>query len=127
MKYREFETSSGRRVLAGKSAQSNDELVREFEGKENVIMHTEKRGSPFCVIIDNKKPAKKELHEVAVFCALKSHDWRDNKNDVIVHVFKGKDVYKNKSMPTGTWRLKNFKTIKIKKKEILRLKGRREK
>lgn len=110
-------------VLAGKDAESNEELVKEFIGKNNLIFHTAKPGSPFCVILENKNKIKNEdLKEIAIFCARKSQNWRDNKNDVLIHVFKGKDVYKRKDMKTGTFGVKKFKLIKVKKEEIEKLK-----
>lgn len=118
MKFREFETSGGKKVLCGKDAESNEELVKQFLGKENKIFHTEKPGSPFCIIAESLKSTKKDSKEVAIFCASKSQDWRDNKNEVNVHVFIGKDVYKRRGMKTGMFGVRKFETIKIKKKEI---------
>lgn len=118
MNYRNFETSSEKKVLAGKSAEQNEELVKKFLGAENILLHTEKPGSPFCIIVD-LKPSKQDIKETAIFCASKSQDWRDNKGDVNVHVFSGKDTYKWKSMKQGTFGVKDSKTIKVKKKEIL--------
>jgi predicted ribosome quality control (RQC) complex YloA/Tae2 family protein len=117
MKFREFETSSGKKVLAGKDAKTNEALVKEFIRKNNIIFHTQARGSPFC-IIDDLKPSRKDIKETATFCASKSQDWRDNKNDVKVHIFRGKDAYKKKGMSTGTFGIRKFKKIKIKRKEI---------
>ncbi len=117
MKFREFETSSGKRVLAGKNAENNEQLVNEFIGKANMILHTAAPGSPFC-IIEDLKPSKKDINETAIFCARKSQDWRDNRNDVLIHVFTGKDVYKNKGMKPGMFGVRKFKVIKAKKKEI---------
>ncbi len=118
MNFREFYTSSGKGVLGGKSAEQNEELMKDFIGKDNLILHTEKPGSPFCVIQD-LNPSKNDLKETAIFCASKSHDWRDNKQDVRVHIFSGKVVYKNKSMPKGTFGVKEYETINVKRKEIL--------
>ena|SRR3989344_656189 len=118
MKFHEFKTGSGKKILAGKSAEQNENLTSQFIGKSNFIFHTAKPGSPFCVILE--KPNKKDLKETAIFCASKSHDWRDNKKDVIVHVFNGKDIYKEKKMKIGTFGVKKFKIIKIKKEEIER-------
>ncbi len=123
MNFREFETSSGKKVICGKDAQGNEELVKQFLGKENIIFHTEKSGSPFCVIAETPKISKKDEKEAAAFCASKSQDWRDNKNDVIVHSFTGKEVYKRKGMKTGMFGVRKFTTIKIKNKEIEKLKN----
>lgn len=118
IRFREFITSSDTKVLAGKDASQNELLVKKFINKSNIIMHTEKPGSPFCVIIGKPKNLRKDKKQTAIFCASKSQDWRDNKNDVIVHVFTGKDVYKRKSMPIGTFGVKKHKKIKVKKEEI---------
>ncbi len=117
MKFREFITTSKNKVLAGKDAESNEQLVKLFIGKSNKIFHTEKSGSPFCVI-ENIKPSKRDIKETAIFCASKSQDWRDNKRDVIVHVFTGKDTYKRKGMKKGMFGVRKFREIKVKKKEI---------
>ena len=121
MKFREFITSSEKKALCGKDAESNEELVKQFAGKGNKIFHTEKPGSPFCVIED-AKPNKQDIKETATFCASISQDWRDNRKDVIIHEFTGKDVYKRKGMKAGMFGVKKFKVIKVKKKEIERLK-----
>lgn len=122
MKYREFETSSGRKVLAGKDESQNEILMKDFLGKENIILHTKEAGSPFCVILEKEvKPSKKDIKETAVFCASKSHDWRDNKGDVVVHIFKGEDAYKERRMKTGMFGIKKFNGITIKKEEIEKL------
>jgi len=122
MKFREFLTTSRKKILAGKDAKQNEELVKKFIGKENLILHTAKPGSPFCVIVESKvKPSQKDIKEAAIFCASKSHDWRDNKKDVIVHTFTGKNIYKARGMKIGTFGVKKFKEIKVKKEEIEKL------
>ncbi len=122
MKPREFILESGTRIFLGRNSENNDELVKIFEGKGNIIFHTAKPGSPFCVIEnreDKKKPTKQDIKQSAIICASKSQDWRDNKKDVIVHQFTGKDVYKEKKMKSGTWGIKKKpKIIKVRKSEI---------
>lgn len=118
MKPREFMLDSGTKIFLGKNSENNDELIKSYKEKSNIILHTAKPGSPFCVI-DKLKPTKEEIKEAAIICSSKSQDWRDNKNNVEMHIFTGKDVYKEKSMKNGTWGLKkNPKIIRIKKKEI---------
>lgn len=120
VKFREFKTSSGKKVLAGKDAESNEKLV-EQAGQEEVVLHTAKPGSPFVNIKDSReKTSKKDIKEAAIFCARYSHDWRDNRKDVVVHYFLGKDVFKIKAMKLGTFGVKKFKESIIKKKEIER-------
>ena len=120
MKFREIKTSMKTQVFLGRNAGNNDELMQKFEGKNRIIMHTAKPGSPFAVIdIAPSKVSKKELKEVALIVASKSQDWRDNKNNVKVDVFNGKNVYKLKRMKKGTWGVrKKNKSIIVKKQEL---------
>jgi predicted ribosome quality control (RQC) complex YloA/Tae2 family protein len=120
MNFREFKTSTNKKVLLGKNAEQNEELVKTYLNTERIVLHTEKPGSPFAIILDNN-PSEKEIKEAATFCALKSKDWRDNKKDVSIHIFSAKDIYKRRNMPLGTFGVKNFKNILIKKEEILKL------
>lgn len=117
MKNREKILESGTRILLGRNAENNDELMKKFKGKENIIMHTVAPGSPFCVI-DNLKPSKEDINLGGVYCARYSQDWRDNKGNVKVSVFNGKNVSKEKGMKTGMWKVKKSKTKIIKKGEI---------
>ena len=89
-----------------------------FKGKSNIILHTSKPGSPFCVI--ETKPKKGDKKEAAILCAKKSQDWRDNKSDVVIHIFTGKDIFKRKEMKLGTFGVKQKKNIKVKKEDIER-------
>jgi predicted ribosome quality control (RQC) complex YloA/Tae2 family protein len=125
MEPRESTLPSGTKIFLGKNSENNDELVKSYQGKENILLHTAKPGSPFCVIDKIKpKPTKEEIKISAIICASKSQDWRDNKGDVIVHVFTGKDVYKENIMKSGTWGIKKKpKLIKIKKGEIEKYAG----
>ena len=116
--FRKFTTSSGKQVLAGKSAENNEELVAQVQENE-FVFHTKEPGSPFCNIKANtKEVSKTDIKETAVFCASKSQDWRDNKKNIVVHYFLGNQIYKLKSMKTGTFGVRNLKEIVIKKKEI---------
>ena len=118
MEFRQFELSSGTKIFLGKNAENNDELVKSFKGKENVILHTIAPGSPFCVI-DKINPTEKEIKESAIICASKSQNWRDNKSNVEVHQFAGTDVKKPIFAKAGTWKVNGkLKVISVNKKEI---------
>lgn len=117
MKSREIILKSGIKIFLGRNAESNDELMKKFKGKKNIIIHTVASGSPFC-IIEKLNPNLKEIKEAGTICASKSQDWRDNKSDVKINIFTGKDVNKTKGMKVGTWKVKNSKTKIIKKSEI---------
>ncbi|MEK6945916.1 MAG: NFACT RNA binding domain-containing protein [Nanoarchaeota archaeon] len=114
-KFRKFTTENNILVLAGRDAPSNEELISQVE-KEELVFHTATPGSPF---VNLKGKAKKsDIEDAAIFCARYSRDWKKNKKDVIVHIFKGKDIYKDKSMSLGTFGVSKFKVIKIKKEKI---------
>lgn len=123
-KFREFKTSSGKRVLGGKTAENNEQLISQVKDNE-IVLHTAAPGSPFVNIKfrteGSKTPiTKKDIYESAVFCAKYSQAWKKAKvkKDVLVHVFKGKDVYKSKGMKLGTFGVKKHKKMLVKKEDI---------
>lgn len=119
MKHREIILKSGARILLGKDAESNDELMKKFIGKENTILHTVAPGSPFCVIKEPINPSDEILQLSGSHCASYSQDWRDNKKNVKMHVFTGKQIKKPFFVKKGTWKIKGkAKVINIKKKYI---------
>lgn len=121
MKFRKVKTKSGTKILLGKDAESNDNLMKDYKGKENIILHTIKPGSPFCVI-EKLNPTKEEIKEAGIICASKSQDWRDNKSNVKMHVFNGKQTKKPFFAKSGTWKIIGKpKVIEIKKKDIVKL------
>lgn len=114
--FRQIETKNGTILFAGRDAEGNEELVRQV-GKEELVFHTKNPGSPFVNI--KGKPKIGDIKTAALFCAKYSRDWKQNKNDVEVHYFLGKDLYKSMKMKTGTFGVKNLKKLKVKKEEIL--------
>jgi predicted ribosome quality control (RQC) complex YloA/Tae2 family protein len=111
-KFREFISKKGTLILAGKNAENNEELVSQI-AKDEEVFHTAKPGSPFVNI--KGIPKQGDIKEAAIFCARYSQDWRDNKKDVTIHRFKGRDIYKIKSMEKGTFGIKKYKPIAIKR------------
>lgn len=120
IRFRTGFTSSNRVMLAGKNAEQNEMLVRQA-GENEILLHTKAAGSPFVNVKGEKKPSEKELKEAAGFCAKYSRDWKKNHKDVEVHVFLKKDVFKEKIMPQGTFGVKKFKKIIVKKKVLQNL------
>lgn len=115
MKFRTHLSKKGTLFLAGRTAENNEELMKEIKGEE-YIFHTEAAGSPFVVI--KGEPKAGDLKEAAVVCARYSRDWKKSQGDVIVSQFRGTDVYKNTDMKMGTFGVKKRKQIKVKKEEI---------
>lgn len=92
-------------------------MIAQVE-KEEFVFHTKSPGSPFVNI--KGKPKQGDIKFAALFCARYSRDWKKNKKDIEVHYFKGKDIFKNKDMKTGTFGVKNFKKTILKKAEIIK-------
>jgi hypothetical protein len=105
-KYRWFFTSKNSLVIAGKSSESNDNLVSLFkkQNKNYFVLHTKSPGSPFSIIVA-KNPTGKEIEEASVFTACFSKAWKQNKNSEEVHIFDLSSMSKSKSMKSGTWKV----------------------
>lgn len=114
-KFRKFETSSGKLVIAGKNAEQNEDIIKLAEPEE-LVLHTKLPGSPFCII--KGKPTASDIKETAVFCARFSKAWKQNKTDIEVHVFRGKDIFKESEMKTGTFGVRKIKKIIAQKSAI---------
>lgn len=120
-KFRKFFTSSGNLVVGGKNAEQNEELITKHLNGKDVVLHTKAAGSPFCVVkAEGKKISSSDIKEAAIFCATFSREWKKKKGDALVHIFKGKDIFKEKNMKIGTFGVKKFKEVKVKKKDIER-------
>ena len=117
MKFRQITSESGKKILAGKDAESNEALVEQARENE-IVLHTAKPGSPFVNI--KGKAGKVDIKEAAIFCVKYSQTWKKatRKPDVEVHYFLGKNIFKDKNMKLGTFGVKNAKKIIIKKEEI---------
>jgi bis(5'-nucleosidyl)-tetraphosphatase len=113
--FRKIITKNRILILAGKDENTNEELIKQVSPDEYVF-HTAAAGSPFVNI--KGKADSGSMKEAAIFCAKYSRDWKKNKKDVKVHRFSGRDIYKNKGMKTGTFGVKKFDVVRVKKEEI---------
>ncbi len=113
--FRKFTTENGVLILAGRNDESNEALISQVE-KDEEVFHTKEAGSPFVNI--KGKAKTRDVKIAATICAKYSRDWKKNKKDVEVHHFKGKDLCKEKEMKLGTFGVKKYKVIKVKKEEI---------
>ena len=115
MNFRKFITKQGTVILAGKNDENNEELIKQIKDNEEVF-HTEYPGSPFVNI--KGKPKRGDIKIAAIFCARYSRDWKKNKKNILVHRFKGKDIYKSKGMKIGTFGVEKFKKMVVKRTDI---------
>ncbi len=113
--FRRIVAKSGTIILAGKDENSNEELVKQIAPDE-FVFHTAAAGSPFVNIKGNA--GAEDIRIAAIFCAKYSRDWKKNHRDVEMHKFQGRDIYKRPGMKAGTFGVKRFDTIKVKKEEI---------
>src|SRR3972149_6378656 len=95
LNFRKLCTSSGKDIICGKNAEQNELVVSQAENDE-AVLHTKARGSPFCNV--KGKASKKDIMEAAIICAAFSKDWKQNHSDVEVHIFRGKDIFKEPNM-----------------------------
>jgi predicted ribosome quality control (RQC) complex YloA/Tae2 family protein len=118
--FRQALTLSEKTMLAGKNAEQNEQIIKQA-GKSEFVLHTKMPGSPFVNIKEKSRDVDKhDIHDAALFCAVYSQAWKKakKKKDVEVHVFLGQDIYKEKGMPLGTFGVKKFKKITVKKSEL---------
>ena len=78
MNLRRFKLKSGNKILLGKNAEQNEELMNNFKGKSNTILHTLAPGSPFGVL-EELNPSKENIYEGGIVVARYSQDWRNKK------------------------------------------------
>jgi len=118
--FRKFCLVSGKEVLCGRDAEQN-ELVVAQSGNDEAVLHTKAPGSPFCNIKGKASPA--DIKETAVICAAFSKDWKQHKSDIDIHVFKGRDIFKEGDMKEGTFGVRKAKSLKVKKENIQKFLG----
>jgi hypothetical protein len=115
--YRWFFTSGKSLVVGGKSDEQNEITIKYFLKPEYTILHTTEPGSPF-MIIQNEDPSKEEIKEAAIFCGCFSKAWKKSKK-ISIDIFKGNQIYKIKSMKTGTFGVKGKKEMMNIKPELI--------
>ncbi|MBI2044004.1 DUF814 domain-containing protein [Candidatus Pacearchaeota archaeon] len=114
--FRITETKKHTIIVAGRDAESNEELIKQVK-KDELVFHTKNPGSPFVNI--KGKPKIGDIKFAAMICAKYSRDWKQDKKDIEVHYFTGEDIFKMKNMNIGTFGVKNLKKIKVKKQDII--------
>jgi len=107
--YRWFYTSSGKKVIGGKNADQNDQLMKEAvaDKKKHYVMHTSSPGSPFAVIMaPMEKVSEKDLEECAIFTGCFSKEWKNKSKEAAIDVFTTDQLSKEKEMKAGMWKVK---------------------
>ncbi len=118
-KFRWFISSEGFLVIAGRDATTNDIIIKKHMEKNDLVFHTELKGSPFVVIkAENKEIGKTTIDEAAIFCAANSKQWEAKLAMSDVYCIKPDQVKKEFGLPKGTFMIYGKRTYL---KPILRL------
>ena len=116
-KFRWFFTSNNLLVVAGRDATSNEVLIKKYTEKNDLVLHTEIKGSPFTVIKSNNKEIdEKSIEEAAIFTASFSRAWKEGL--AILEVFYVKPEQVSKKAPSGEYLTKGSFMIYGKKNFI---------
>ncbi|USN45361.1 MAG: DUF814 domain-containing protein [Candidatus Woesearchaeota archaeon] len=84
--FRSTKLSSGKLVVGGKDAESNEVLIKKHVLKEDIVFHTEAPGSPFVVIkTGGSTVTEQDLEEAALFCAVYSRAWKQGLSQAEVY------------------------------------------
>ncbi|MAG52671.1 MAG: hypothetical protein CMH62_01775 [Nanoarchaeota archaeon] len=107
-------------IVGGTSRSSNEALLKNYLDKDDLVFHTESRGSPFFII---KGGNKSLINFTALATAKFSKEWKNSKKDIQVMFVKGSQMHKSKGMNTGTFGVRgNRELIMVKKEDIEKFK-----
>lgn len=103
-KYHWFFSSSGFLCFGGRSAEQNEEIMKNLVKKDDIILHTDTPGSPFFIIrSDGRKIDEQTIQEAAQATVSYSRYWRNGYSSGIADVFAPNQVKKTKNLPVGTF------------------------
>ncbi|MEM5824671.1 MAG: ribosome rescue protein RqcH [Candidatus Aenigmatarchaeota archaeon] len=106
-KFRWFISSDGFLVVSGKDAETNEELIRKYTRKYDLVLHADIHGSPFTVIRNDKKgviPAQ-TIYEAAQFTACYSQAWDLGLGTIHVY-YVNPDQLVKANLPKGSFLIK---------------------
>ena len=96
-----FEILEEGMIVGGKDRKTNEELLKKHLDDNDLVFHTEMKGSPFFILKNNKH--KENIFRAALLTAFYSQDWKKHNNDVVVMIASGMQIHKDKRMDTGTF------------------------
>ncbi|MGD6933534.1 MAG: ribosome rescue protein RqcH [Candidatus Bathyarchaeia archaeon] len=99
-KFRNFTTSDGFLVVAGKDVVTNEILIKKYTQQEDVVFHAEITGSPFVVIkAEGREVSEQALKEASEYAAAFCRAWRENAGSADVYWVRVDQL--SKSGPSG--------------------------
>ncbi|MBU1199780.1 MAG: DUF814 domain-containing protein [Nanoarchaeota archaeon] len=96
-KFRWFVSSDGFLVIGGRDATTNEIVIKKYSDKDDLVFHTDMRGSPFVIV---KRELKKgelpesTMREAAEFTAVFSKGWKMGMSTIDVFYVKPDQVSK---------------------------------
>jgi len=112
-RFRYFWTSDGFLVVAGKDADTNEQLIKKYVEPTDIVLHAEIQGAPFVVIksrIDARIKEIKEITPVAIreaseFGASYSKAWQMGLGNVDMYWIRPNQVKKVPGLPKGSFQI----------------------
>ncbi|MAG21897.1 MAG: hypothetical protein CL943_01145 [Candidatus Diapherotrites archaeon] len=99
--FRWFYSSDGFLVVSGRSAKSNEQIVKKYLDKEDFFLHADISGGAVTIIkTAGKRIPEKTFQEAAQFAAVFSRAWKNSLATIDVYAVEASQV--SKSAPTGT-------------------------
>ncbi|MDR1405147.1 MAG: NFACT family protein [Candidatus Methanoplasma sp.] len=74
-RYKWFITSSGKLVIAGRDAHSNDNIVKKHLKEKDVFVHADVHGAPSVILKEGSAATQEELREACTFALTQSKAW----------------------------------------------------
>src|SRR3989344_6675109 len=103
-KFRWYISSEGHLVIGGRDATTNDIIIKKYLEPNDVVFHTQLKGSPFVVIkAEGAKLTATEKEEAASFCASNSKQWNAGISLADVYYIKPDQVKKEFGLPKGSF------------------------
>ncbi|MBS3108822.1 NFACT family protein [Candidatus Woesearchaeota archaeon] len=110
-KFRWFISSDGFLVISGRDATTNDIIVKKHLEKNDLVFHTELKGSPFVVIKSNNNLiSQNTIEEAAIFCAANSMQWSAKLAASDVYYVGPDQLKKELGLPKGTFMIHGKRT-----------------
>lgn len=98
-KYRWFTTSTGKIVIAGRDARTNDEVVRKHLGRNDIFVHADIHGAPSVVLKVEGRLSDEDIEEACAFAVCFSKAWNAKYGSADAYWVNEEQV--SKSPPTG--------------------------
>lgn len=74
-RYKWFITTSGKLVVAGRDAHTNDNVVKKHLKEKDVFVHADVHGAPSVILKDGNDAAPEELRQACTFALAQSKSW----------------------------------------------------